>query len=74
MRGVTKHITVGGRKDRPVSSNRTTSLDSFEHFLELQRERVAQRLQSMVNRIMNARMDGMDRHHSLTETSVTSRR
>lgn len=73
-RGVVKRITVGGRKAQPLSSAGTTSLDSFEHFLELQRERVAYRLQRMIGRINDGRTDGMTRSHALTETTMESRR
>ena len=72
--GVTKRITVGGQRTAPVSSTRTSSLDNFEHFLWLQRERVAQRLQRTMERIADRRSDGMDRYHALTETTLENRR
>lgn len=73
-RGVKKCITVGGQRHRPLSSAHTTSLDDLEHFLWLQRVRVASRLQRTMERIAERRSDGMDRQHALTETSLESRR
>lgn len=71
--GVVKRVTIGGRRKTPLSSTRTTSLDSFEHFLDLQRERVASRLQKTIERIQDARLDGMTRQHALTETTLDIR-
>lgn len=74
MRGVRKTITVGGRRAQPLSSAGTTSLDNFEHFLWLQRTRVAHRLQQTMDRIAERRTDGMTRTQALTETTIESRR
>lgn len=71
--GVTKRITIGGRRNRPLSSRNTTSLDAVEDFMALQRARVAQRLQREVDRIFESRADEMERHHALTETNITTR-
>lgn len=71
--GVTKRITIGGQRRRPLSSMGTTSLDSFEHFLELQRERVARRLHQTMERVNERRLDGMGRRQALTETIITKR-
>ncbi len=68
-RGIMKRVTIGGRRNRPVSSNGGTSLDAVERFMELQRIRVARRLQKKIE----AQGDGMERHHALTETDITTR-
>jgi hypothetical protein len=49
------------------------SEESLEHFMFLQRERLASRLQRMENRIYDARLDGMTRGQALTETSIERR-
>jgi hypothetical protein len=76
--GIVRRVTIGGRRVTPLSrtddSTRRVNMHSFEHFLELQRERLARRLQLSVDRVNDARMDGMNRYHSLTETTLTSRR
>jgi len=71
--GITKRITIGGQRRRPVSSVRTASLDTFEHFLDLQRTRVAHRLQQMDGRIAEGRTDGMSRTQALKETTIERR-
>ena len=72
--GHIKTVTIGGRRRKPVSSAGTTSLDSLEHFLELQRARVAARLQRMYETYQERQLDGMTRHQALVETTVETRR
>lgn len=72
-RGTQKRIHLGGRRRQPLSSLRTTSLDSVEHFMEMQRQRVARRLHQTMERIVERRTDNMNRKQVLTETIITNR-
>src|SRR5882724_1015298 len=71
--GTRKRITLGGRRRQPLSSLRTTSMDSVEHFMEMQRQRVARRLHQTMERIVERRTDYMTYRQALRETVITSR-
>jgi hypothetical protein len=71
--GTRKTATIGGRRRHPVASPYTAAANSFEMFLERQRERVAQRLQHTVERISARRTDGMTQQQALKETTIKRR-